>query len=87
MFALLLDQIDQSFGRRIVYPGASSQQFRIDRLAQHLAQFDTPLIERVDLPDNTLSKRLVFVQRKQRPEAVGRQRVEQDRRRWTIAGE
>src|ERR1700690_3268040 len=37
-------------------------QFRDDALCQHFAQFDAPLVERIDVPDGGLSKHGMLVQ-------------------------
>ena len=36
-------------------------EFRNNALGQHLSKFHTPLVERVDLPDNALGENTVFV--------------------------
>ena len=52
-------------------------EFGDDALGQHLAQFDAPLVERVDVPDDALREDAVLVKRDQlaerrRREPVGR---------------
>ena len=37
-------------------------KFRDDALCEHFPQFDTPLVEGVNLPDDTLCEDAVFVQ-------------------------
>ena len=36
-------------------------QFRNNALGQHLAQFDAPLIERIDVPDRALGEDTVLI--------------------------
>ena len=36
-------------------------KFRDNALSQYLAQFDTPLVKRVNVPDDTLRKNTMFV--------------------------
>src|SRR6267143_1732205 len=35
--------------------------FRNDSLGKHFAQFDAPLVERINVPDNALGKNAVFI--------------------------
>lgn len=39
----------------------ASLQFRDDALRQHLAEFYSPLVERIDLPDYTLRENAVLI--------------------------
>ena len=55
------------------------------RCRQHLAQFDAPLIERVDLPDRPLREHAVLIECDQRAECLRRQPFGQDGVRGTIA--
>ena len=48
-------------------------QFRNDALCQNFAQFDAPLVERVDLPDRALSEDGMFVKRDQFAQRFWRQ--------------
>ena len=42
--------------RRVVLRRSRPVEFGMDRFAHHLAELDSPLIERIDLPDNSLGK-------------------------------
>ena len=50
-----------------------------------LAEFNPPLIEWVDPPDNTLDIDLVLVHRKQHTQLIGAKATKQDNARWAIA--
>src|SRR5215472_14425644 len=71
---------DQRVGRAVVlqvgFPLAL--QFRNDTLGQYFTQLDTPLIERVDVPDRALGKDIVFVERDECPERMRGQLVDQN---------
>src|SRR5580704_5462314 len=60
---------------------------RNDALRQHLAQFDSPLVEGIDVPDCALRKDRMFVEGHEFAEYFRRQLLGQDRVRWTIAFE
>src|SRR6266496_6599164 len=47
-------------------------EFRDDALGQYLAQFDSPLIERVDVPDDALGEDAVLVERRSEERRVGK---------------
>src|ERR1700745_3971373 len=59
--------------------------FRNDALGQDLAEFDSPLIERVDMPDCSLCKNGVFIQSNKLPECRRRELFGEDRIRWAVA--
>lgn len=56
---------DQGIGRRVVCERRVGGQLGQDRGRQLLAQFDAPLIERVDVPEHALGEDFVFVERDQ----------------------
>src|SRR5262245_5307659 len=53
-----------------------------DALGEDLAELDTPLIERVDLPDHALREDAVLVQGDELAKRSGRQLLDEDRVRW-----
>ncbi len=58
--------------------GPVALQLRQNGVRQLLAQFHTPLVKGVDVPDHALGKYLVFVQRQQRTQNLrGQAAVEQ----------
>src|SRR6059058_5767544 len=59
-------------------------ELRNDPLGQHLAQLDSPLIERVDVPDDALSEHAVLVERDELSERLRRQPLGEDRVRGAI---
>ena len=59
-------------------------QFRQDRFRQLLAEFDTPLVERVNVPEDSLSEDLVLIKRNQTSERTWRELLKQDRIRRSI---
>lgn len=67
--------------------GAGLFEFGKDRLGELLAEFHTPLIKRVDVPDDALGENLVLVEGDQSAERLGRELGEHDRVGGTIAGE
>src|ERR1700722_6385336 len=62
-------------------------ELRYDALRERLPELDTPLIERVYIPDGALREHAVFVQGDQFPEILGGQPVGQDGIRRTVAFE
>src|SRR5215470_1545340 len=60
-------------------------EFRDYSLGQLLAQFDSPLVKRVDVPNRTLCKYAVFVKDDQFTESFWRESVSQNRVRRAIA--
>ena len=46
-------------------------EFRQDAVCQLLAEFDAPLIERIDIPDDALYENLVLIQCNQRTQGLG----------------
>ena len=85
---VVLESVNQAIGRAVV-AGDSARffKFRQDRLGKFLAKFDSPLVERIDIPDNALSKNLVFVEGDQDAERFWRQLVEKNRVGRAIARE
>ena len=59
--------------------------FRDNPLGQLLAQLDTPLVERVDVPNGTLCKDAVLVESDESTEAFRSESLGQNRVRWAIA--
>lgn len=66
---------NQRIGRTVVCEVRFIRGFDFGRglLGQRLAQFDSPLIKRVDIPDNPLCEDAVFVKRDQHAERIRRQ--------------
>jgi len=62
-------------------------QFRNNAFCEHLAQFDAPLVKRIDAPDGALREYRVFIKRDQLAERFRRQTVREDRVRWPITFE
>ena len=60
-------------------------QFGYDALSQHLAEFNSPLVERVELPDRALCEDNVFIQSDQFAENFGGEPVGKDSVRRTVA--
>src|SRR5665213_971925 len=60
-------------------------EFRDNALGQHLAEFDAPLIEGIDVPDRALRKDAVLIERKQFTETFWGQPLGQDRRRGSVS--
>ena len=58
--------------------GFARLEFRQYDFSQHFAEFDTPLIEAVDVPDNALDKNLVLIECDQRSQGSGCQLFEED---------
>src|SRR5437588_12098072 len=53
-------------------------QFGNDPLREHLAELDTPLVERIDLPDRTLGEHVVFIECNKLAEGGRREAIEQE---------
>lgn len=53
-------------------------KFRNDALRQHFAQFDSPLVERVNVPNGPLGKDIVLVKRDKLAERFGSQPVREE---------
>jgi hypothetical protein len=62
-------------------------QFGQNLLRQYLAEFHTPLVERVDVPDRALREDAVLIQGDERAQDVWRQPVGQNDSAGPIAGE
>ncbi len=69
----------------MVVSGTFSLEFFLDLLSQHLAQFDTPLVEAVDVPDDTLCEDHVLVISNQRTESAWSDHFGQDVGRRSVA--
>src|SRR5215471_1159993 len=63
---------DECVGRGVVaeFGLGGALQFREDRHRERLAEFDAPLVERVDAPDGFLREHTVLVERDERAEGV-----------------
>ena len=71
--------VDESIRRTIVRrDGETPVQFRKNLFGQLLAEFDTPLIKRVDIPHGALDKDFHFVHGNETPEDAGCQAGEQN---------
>lgn len=63
LLPIALEEIDEAVCRAVVRQDfLAGIKFRFNGLSQLLAQFDAPLIERVDVPDDALHKDLMLVQ-------------------------
>src|SRR4030095_8596995 len=60
-------------------------EFRDDSLRQHLAEFNSPLIERVNIPNDALRENRVFVKSHELTQYFRRELVGKDRVRWPVA--
>ncbi len=60
-------------------------EFRNNTVGQHLAEFDTPLVERVDIPDGALDKDLVFVERDELAQRLRCEPFCENGVRWAVA--
>src|SRR5579862_1049041 len=80
----LLVSSDQRIRRAVVLARRRTLKLRDDVLGQHLAQFHTPLIEGVDLPDRALRKDAVLVQSYQLAQNFRRQLLDQNRVRRPV---
>ena len=59
---MLLEPADKTVGGAVVVEfSVGLGEFREDLLRKLLAEFNTPLVVAVDVPDNTLGEDLVFV--------------------------
>src|SRR6185369_12619696 len=78
---------NQSVGRTIVvqYRFGGVFEVRNNALRQDFAEFNAPLIERIDVPEDTLSEYRVLVERDQLAECFGVELSSQDCVRGTIA--
>src|SRR5262245_41043455 len=63
-------------GRRLFF------ELRDNRLCQRLAQFNAPLVERVDVPDNSLGVDAMLVERDQLAQRLGCQPVRKNGVGW-----
>ena len=59
-------------------------QFRKDLTGQLFAQFNTPLVKAVDVPDNTLYKYFVLLHRYHRTQAMRGDFFKQERVGWAV---
>ncbi len=63
----------------------STLKLRNDAVGQHLPEFDTPLVERIDIPDGALDKDLVLIERDQLTECLRCQLRRKDSIRRAVA--
>src|SRR5690242_10867918 len=77
---------DQVVGRAVVRELrlALALELRDDPLGELLPQLDAPLVERIDVPDDTLRVDAVLVERDELAERFRRQPVSEDRVRRTV---
>ena len=62
--------------RKLGFAGAL--EFWNDTVRQHFAEFDAPLVERVDIPDSALNKDLVLVERDELAKCLRSQTISKD---------
>src|SRR5215510_2145163 len=62
-------------------------KLRDDALSQHLAEFHAPLIERVNIENDSLCENRVFVKGNEFAESFGCELLGQNRIRWSVAFE
>merc|ERR1719198_1447338 len=80
--------VDESVGGGVVGAcGALGAQLGQDLLGQLLSELDTPLVEAVDVPDDSLHENLMFVHGDESAESVGAQLIEHERVGRLIARE
>src|SRR5215813_11263109 len=60
-------------------------KLRDNALSQHLAQLDTPLVERVNIPNDALRENRVFIKGHELTQHFRRELLGQDRVRWPVA--
>src|SRR5262249_11169429 len=60
-------------------------ELRNDLLREHLAEFNAPLIERIDSPNHALYENRMFIKRDQFPERFGRKALRKNCVRWAIS--
>lgn len=77
---VLLVKVDETVGGGIVARDLTAgDQLGKNLLGKLLAQLNSPLVKRVDVPDDTLDKDLVLVHRNQSSQGTRGQLLEQDR--------
>src|SRR4030095_5892519 len=59
-------------------------EFRDNSLRQHFAEFNSPLIERVDIPDDALCENRVFVKSNELAQRFWCELVSKNRVRWPV---
>src|SRR5689334_6987791 len=62
-------------------------EFRNDAVGKHFAEFDAPLVERIDIPDGTLDKDFVFVERDEVAKSLRCESLRKDGVGWAVAFE
>ena len=62
-------------------------QFGDDSLSENLAEFDAPLVERIDVPDRTLRENAMLIQRDESAERFRREPFGKDGVRRAVAFE
>src|SRR5262249_18639376 len=60
-------------------------EFRDNSLCQHFAEFNSPLIERVDIPDDALCENRVFVKGDELAQRFWCELLSKNRVRWPVA--
>ena len=83
--AVLAVAADQLVGRAVVGELGVALELGDDRLRQHLAELDPPLVEGVDAPDRALGEDPVLVERDEAAERAAGQPLGEDRVRRPVA--
>src|SRR5437660_11088330 len=78
--------LDKSIGRAVMgWSGLSSAlKFRDDPVCQYFAEFDAPLVERIDVPDCALDKNLMLIECNQLAQYLRCQPCGEDGICWAI---
>src|SRR5260370_12187279 len=63
----------------------SALKLRDDPVCQYFAEFDAPLVERIDVPDSTLDKNLVLIECNQLTQRLWCQPCSENGVRWMIS--
>src|SRR5690606_1590916 len=80
--------IDQAIGGPVeTAAGLRCVQGAVEFLTQLLAQFDSPLVEGVDVPEDTLHEYLMLVDGDQAAQVARTQALQQQRGAWLVAGD
>src|SRR5262245_2798538 len=62
-------------------------KLRNNALSKHLSEFDSPLVKRVNVPDNSLGEDGVLVQSDELTQCFRREPLDNDRVRWPVSFE
>ena len=62
-------------------------KFRNDSLSEYLAKFDSPLIERINVPNSALGEDQVLVKGNKLTQCLRREPLSKNRGRWAITFE